>query len=133
MSNVLGRQALVIGAGMSGLAAAGALAKYFEQVTVVERDGLADDRPTARARLIPASCTGSCPAAWRPFAGSSPASIGTWRRPALRRSGKPSTSAKNILASILFPAATSAGFSTARPGRCSSTRSDGARAPFATS
>ena len=112
MSNVLGRQALVIGAGMSGLAAAGALAKHFEQVTVVERDGLA---------------------AWRRFARSSPASIRTWRRPALRRSGKPSTSAKNILASILFPAATSAASSTARPGRYSSTRSDGARAPFATS
>jgi 2-polyprenyl-6-methoxyphenol hydroxylase-like FAD-dependent oxidoreductase len=43
MSNFLGRQALVIGAGMSGLAAAGALAKHFEQVTVLERDGLADD------------------------------------------------------------------------------------------
>jgi 2-polyprenyl-6-methoxyphenol hydroxylase-like FAD-dependent oxidoreductase len=43
MSNVLGRQALVIGAGMSGLAAAGALAQHFETVTVLERDGLADD------------------------------------------------------------------------------------------
>jgi 2-polyprenyl-6-methoxyphenol hydroxylase-like FAD-dependent oxidoreductase len=43
MSNVLARQALVIGAGMGGLAAAGALAKHFEQVTVLERDGLADD------------------------------------------------------------------------------------------
>jgi 2-polyprenyl-6-methoxyphenol hydroxylase-like FAD-dependent oxidoreductase len=43
MSNFLGRQALVIGAGMSGLAAAGALAKHFEQVTVLEREGLADD------------------------------------------------------------------------------------------
>ena len=37
MSNVLGRQAVVIGAGMSGLAAAGALANHFEQVTVLER------------------------------------------------------------------------------------------------
>jgi 2-polyprenyl-6-methoxyphenol hydroxylase-like FAD-dependent oxidoreductase len=43
MSKFLGRQALVIGAGMSGLAAAGALAKHFERVTVLERDGLADD------------------------------------------------------------------------------------------
>jgi 2-polyprenyl-6-methoxyphenol hydroxylase-like FAD-dependent oxidoreductase len=48
MSNVLGRQALVVGAGMSGLAAAGALAQHFEQVIVVERDGLADD-PSYRA------------------------------------------------------------------------------------
>jgi 2-polyprenyl-6-methoxyphenol hydroxylase-like FAD-dependent oxidoreductase len=43
MSNFLGGQALVIGAGMSGLAAAGALAKHFERVIVLERDGLADD------------------------------------------------------------------------------------------
>jgi 2-polyprenyl-6-methoxyphenol hydroxylase-like FAD-dependent oxidoreductase len=48
MSNVLGRQALVIGAGMSGLAAAGALAKHFEKVTVLERDGIGDD-PSYRA------------------------------------------------------------------------------------
>jgi 2-polyprenyl-6-methoxyphenol hydroxylase-like FAD-dependent oxidoreductase len=42
MSNALGRQALVIGAGMSGLAAAGALARQFERVIVLERDRLAD-------------------------------------------------------------------------------------------
>ena len=42
MSDLLGRQALVIGAGMSGLAAAGALAEHFEQVIVLERDLLAD-------------------------------------------------------------------------------------------
>jgi choline dehydrogenase-like flavoprotein len=47
MSDLLGRQALVIGAGMSGLAAAGALAKHFEQVIVLERDRLAD-RPAHR-------------------------------------------------------------------------------------
>ena len=43
MSDVLGKQGLVIGAGVSGLAAAGVLASHFEQVTVLERDGLADD------------------------------------------------------------------------------------------
>ena len=43
MADFLGRHALVIGAGMSGLAAAGALAKHFERVTVLERDRLADD------------------------------------------------------------------------------------------
>jgi 2-polyprenyl-6-methoxyphenol hydroxylase-like FAD-dependent oxidoreductase len=47
MSNVLGGHAVVIGAGMSGLAAAGALADHFEQVTVLERDPLAD-RPSPR-------------------------------------------------------------------------------------
>lgn len=47
MSSVLGRQALVIGAGMGGLAAAGALADHFERVIVLERDGL-DDGPSHR-------------------------------------------------------------------------------------
>src|SRR6516162_3052285 len=36
----LGGRAVVIGAGMGGLAAAGALAKYFERVDVLERDRL---------------------------------------------------------------------------------------------
>ncbi|HVI88929.1 MAG TPA: FAD-dependent monooxygenase [Dongiaceae bacterium] len=38
MSGFLGRRAIVIGAGMGGLSAAGALAGYFEQVDVLERD-----------------------------------------------------------------------------------------------
>jgi 2-polyprenyl-6-methoxyphenol hydroxylase-like FAD-dependent oxidoreductase len=45
---VIGRQAVVIGAGMGGLAAAGALAGFFEHVIVLERDELpgdAVDRP----------------------------------------------------------------------------------------
>lgn len=37
----LGRHALVVGAGMAGLAAAGALAPHFARVTVLERDRLA--------------------------------------------------------------------------------------------
>lgn len=36
----IGRHAVVAGAGMGGLAAAGALAPWFEQVTVIERDAL---------------------------------------------------------------------------------------------
>jgi 2-polyprenyl-6-methoxyphenol hydroxylase-like FAD-dependent oxidoreductase len=36
----LGERAVVIGAGMGGLAAAGALAKYFERVDILERDRL---------------------------------------------------------------------------------------------
>lgn len=40
MSSLIGKQAIVIGAGIAGLAAAGALADYFEQVTVLERDAL---------------------------------------------------------------------------------------------
>src|SRR6516162_9395452 len=36
----LGKRAVVIGAGMGGLSAAGALAKYFERVDILERDRL---------------------------------------------------------------------------------------------
>jgi cation diffusion facilitator CzcD-associated flavoprotein CzcO len=39
-SSTIGKQAIVIGAGMSGLAAAGALADYFEEVLILEHDGL---------------------------------------------------------------------------------------------
>lgn len=38
----IGRQAIVIGAGIGGLAAAGALAPWFQRVIVVERDRLAE-------------------------------------------------------------------------------------------
>jgi len=40
---LLGRRAIVVGAGMGGLAAAGALAEYFERVIVIERDKLGSD------------------------------------------------------------------------------------------
>jgi 2-polyprenyl-6-methoxyphenol hydroxylase-like FAD-dependent oxidoreductase len=36
----LGQRAVVVGAGIGGLSAAGALAEYFEQVEIIERDGL---------------------------------------------------------------------------------------------
>ncbi|HEY2178526.1 MAG TPA: FAD-dependent monooxygenase [Caulobacteraceae bacterium] len=39
----IGRHAVVIGAGMGGLAAAGALAPWFDKVTVLERDALPDE------------------------------------------------------------------------------------------
>ena len=39
-SNLIGKQAVVVGAGMAGLAAARALADYFEHVVVLERDTL---------------------------------------------------------------------------------------------
>jgi 2-polyprenyl-6-methoxyphenol hydroxylase-like FAD-dependent oxidoreductase len=41
MDGLLGRRAVVVGAGIGGLSMAGALAKYFEQVEVLERDRLA--------------------------------------------------------------------------------------------
>ena len=40
MAALLGKQAIVIGAGIGGLAAAGAAADYFERVIVLERDAL---------------------------------------------------------------------------------------------
>jgi 2-polyprenyl-6-methoxyphenol hydroxylase-like FAD-dependent oxidoreductase len=42
-STLIGRQAVVVGAGMAGLPAARALADYFEQVVVLERDTLPAD------------------------------------------------------------------------------------------
>ena len=47
-STLIGKQAVVIGAGMAGLTAAGALADHFEQVVVLERDILPSE-PTYRA------------------------------------------------------------------------------------
>src|SRR5207245_5191711 len=39
-ATIAGKQAVVIGAGISGLTAARALADHFEQITVLERDSL---------------------------------------------------------------------------------------------
>lgn len=47
MSNIYGRRAVVIGAGMGGLPMAAVLAKHFEQVVIVERDRL-EDIPISR-------------------------------------------------------------------------------------
>src|ERR1700736_3880978 len=41
MSGLLGQRAVVVGAGIGGLAMAGGLAKYFERVEIFERDRLA--------------------------------------------------------------------------------------------
>src|ERR1700692_4213056 len=41
-SEAIARQAVVIGAGIAGLAAARALSDHFEQVAVLERDSLSD-------------------------------------------------------------------------------------------
>jgi 2-polyprenyl-6-methoxyphenol hydroxylase-like FAD-dependent oxidoreductase len=47
-STLIGKQAVVIGAGMGGLTAAGALADHFDNVAVLERDTLPSE-PTYRA------------------------------------------------------------------------------------
>ncbi len=43
MSGLIGKHAIVVGAGMAGLAAAQALSSHFAQVTVLERDALPPD------------------------------------------------------------------------------------------
>ena len=43
MSGRLGQQAIVIGGSIAGLMAARVLSDFFEQVTVLERDAIADD------------------------------------------------------------------------------------------
>src|SRR5438270_7796634 len=47
MPRTIGRQAVVVGAGMAGLAASKALSSFFETVTVLERDALPTE-PIAR-------------------------------------------------------------------------------------
>src|SRR5438270_7014069 len=47
MPRTIGRQAVVVGAGMAGLAASKALSSFFETVTVLERDALPAE-PIAR-------------------------------------------------------------------------------------
>ena len=49
-SGTIARQAVVIGAGIAGLAAARALSDHFEQVVVLERDFFAMVRFTGRVR-----------------------------------------------------------------------------------
>ena len=48
MPNTIGKRAIVIGAGMGGLTAARAMASYFEDVVVIERDAL-PTHPSPRA------------------------------------------------------------------------------------
>ncbi len=56
-SSLIGRQAIVIGAGMAGLPAARALADYFEQVVVLERDPLPPGASHRARQVTPApSC-----------------------------------------------------------------------------
>src|SRR6266702_3693999 len=47
-STLVGKQAVVVGAGMGGLTAAGAVADFFDQVVVLERDTLPSE-PAHRA------------------------------------------------------------------------------------
>jgi len=86
MSSLFGRRAVVVGGGIGGLSAAGALAGYFEQVDVLERDCV-----TAAAECRPGTPQDRHPhvllAALRHSTKCSPASSGIWPRPAPCRCG----------------------------------------------
>jgi 2-polyprenyl-6-methoxyphenol hydroxylase-like FAD-dependent oxidoreductase len=73
MAKHTGHHAIVIGAGMGGLAAAAALAGHFERVTVLERDKLGTEpeaRPgTPQARLLHGILTGGLDALGELFPG----------------------------------------------------------------
>src|SRR4029077_12038385 len=62
-SHKLGKRAVLIGAGIGGLATAGALAQYFEQVDILERDRLGGN-PRSRPRTPPEPRPPR-PAVWR--------------------------------------------------------------------
>ena len=48
-NSFLGRRAVVVGAGLGGLSAARVLADYFDEVIILDRDELPDERrPTPR-------------------------------------------------------------------------------------
>jgi hypothetical protein len=133
MSRFLGRQALVIGAGMSGLAAAGALAKHFEQVIVLERDRLANDPShragTPQSRQLHGLLPGGLEALCQIFPGFDQdlASVGA----------APVRIAADVCEEVPgfdpSPAAIWAGSPTRCLGRCLSTRSDDGRGHCATS
>jgi hypothetical protein len=52
---LIGRQAVVIDAGMAGLAAGTVLADYFEEGAVLERDDLPSESIPQRGRPLPVS------------------------------------------------------------------------------
>jgi phytoene dehydrogenase-like protein len=60
MAQACGSEAIVIGAGMGGLAAAMALSRHFERMTVVDRDKLPSGNPESeppRRGIVMRSCS----------------------------------------------------------------------------
>ena len=124
-STVIGKQAVVIGAGIAGLAAAGALSDRFDQVVVLERDTLPSEPAhragTPQARHVHALLLSGQRALSELFPGFDTISLGGSRTAA----GPVSMFALNARAMILLPYATSAGLFTRRHGRQSSAPCDG--------
>jgi glycine/D-amino acid oxidase-like deaminating enzyme len=72
-STLIGRQAVVVGAGIAGLSAARAVADYFEHVIVLERDALPADASPESEHLSRGTRMLSSPAASGRCASFSPA------------------------------------------------------------
>lgn len=90
-SHKLGKRAVVIGAGIGGLATAGALAQYFEQVDILERDRLATSVAPGRARRRIGTRMACSPAAFARSIRFSPVSRALLPPPAPSRSGSHAT------------------------------------------
>ena len=80
-STLAGKRAVVVGAGIAGLSAAGALADYFEHVVVLERDSLPLEAIHGRERLSPDMCMRCWAAVSARSASFFPDWSRTWRRP----------------------------------------------------
>ena len=107
MPNPILKQAVVIGAGMGGLAAAKALAPHFEKVIVLERDSL-PDAPAPRLGTPQARHThGLLRAAAARSSICFPASTSISSRPAPFGCAFGATCASRFRVSILFHSATS--------------------------
>jgi hypothetical protein len=128
MSNPILKQAVVIGAGMGGLAAAKAVVPHFEKVIVFERDALPDAPAprlgTPQARHTHGLLAGGCRALECLFPGIEPDLVeaGAVRdahapRHALRGSGFRSFSAARPRLRTIRPVAPRAGARLPSPGR----------------
>ena len=87
MSSLLGQRAVVVGAGIGGLSMAGALAKYFERVEILERDRLTGSPASRSGTPRIATHTVCWPAASRRSVRFSRASRVILPKPALSPSG----------------------------------------------
>jgi glycine/D-amino acid oxidase-like deaminating enzyme len=113
----IGKQAGVIGAGMAGLAAAGAIADYFEQVIVLERDRLPDQAVPRLGALQSRHLHGLLPGGQRALTDLFPHSSEIWWMPVRCRFEWQVKFVSRFRVSVRSHSAISAGSSTARPAR----------------
>ena len=116
-SGLLGRRAVVIGAGMGGLPAAGALAEYFEEVEIIERDGLPASAGSRSGTPQDRHRTACWPAACARSKGFSPVSSAISPQPALSPLVLHATSSSSIRMSGCCPSGISGSQCCAQRGR----------------